>query len=229
MNPKIRCIIIDDEPLAVELLQEYASNLQQLQVVLATTNPLEAVNYLQNHPADLIFIDIQMPQLTGIQFMQLFNNQYNFIITSAYPNYALESYNYKVIDYLLKPITFAKFHQAITKFNTMVQLKTTQELFIKSEGKQVKINPKDIVYIEGLSDYIRLHVATQRHIVYDNLKDFINKLPTQQFMRIHKSYIVNLEHIQAIDGNRVLHTLGTAPIGETYKATVKQWIENSSS
>lgn len=220
----IRCIILDDEPLAVELLSNYAGKLPQLDVVLATTDAFEVVAFLQKQSVELIFIDIQMPELSGIQLMQMFNKDNYFVVTTAYSDYALESYGYRVVDYLLKPITFDKFHKAVQKFSEFTIPKTVNHLFVKVDGKQVKVNPKDIILIEGLSDYIRIHLQNERLIVLDNLKDFINRLPSKEFMRIHKSYIIQLEKIKSIDGNLIYHSLGTTPIGETYKNTIKKWI-----
>lgn len=223
---KIKCIILDDEPLAVALLKNYADKVLPLDVVLATTDVFEAIEFLQKQSVDLIFIDIQMPELSGIQLMQMFNKDNYFIVATAYADYALESYDYRVVDYLLKPITFDKFHKAVAKFTDFVSLETSNCLFVKVDGKQVKINPKDIYFIEGLSDYIRIHLQNERLIVLDNLKDFINKLPSKEFMRIHKSYIIQLDKIKSIDGNLIYHELGSTPIGETYKTEVKRWIGN---
>ena len=223
---KIKCIILDDEPLAVELLKSYADKQLQLEVVLATTDVFEVIQYLQKQTVDLIFIDIQMPELSGIQVMQMFNKDNYFIVTTAYADYALESYDYRVVDYLLKPISFDKFHKSLQKFSDFVTLETHNHLFVKVDGRQVKINPKDIIFIEGLSDYIRIHLPNERLIVLDNLKDFINKLPSKEFMRIHKSYIIQLDKIKSIDGNMIYHDLGSTPIGETYKNEVKKWIGN---
>jgi len=221
---KIKCVIIDDEPLAVELLKNYAEKHLQLEVVLATTIAFDAVKFLQEHSVDLIFIDIQMPELSGIQVMQMFNKDNYFIVTTAYADYALESYDYRVVDYLLKPITFDKFHKAVQKFTDFATLEASDYLFVKVDGKQVKINPKDIYFIEGLSDYIRIHLQNERLIVLDNLKDFIHKLPSKAFMRIHKSYIIQLDKIKSIDGNLIYHALGSTPIGETYKSEIRKWI-----
>ncbi|WP_439554104.1 LytR/AlgR family response regulator transcription factor [Flavobacterium macrobrachii] len=223
---KIKCIILDDEPLAVDLLKSYADKQLQLEVVLATTDVFEVIDYLQKQTVDLIFIDIQMPELSGIQLMQMFNKDNYFVVTTAYADYALESYDYRVVDYLLKPISFDKFHKSVQKFTDFVTLETHNHLFVKVDGRQVKINPKDIVYIEGLSDYIRIHLPNERLIVLDNLKEFINKLPSKEFMRIHKSYIIQLDKIKSIDGNMIYHELGSTPIGETYKNEVKKWIGN---
>lgn len=228
---KVSCIILDDEPLAVELLKNYTSKLQRLEVVLATTDVFEVIAFMQNNKVDLFFIDIQMPELSGIQMMELFNKDSHFIITSAYPNYALKSYEFRVVDYLLKPISFDKFHKAVTKF--LDYSKEPNEpseaiLFVKVDGKQVRIHTDEIYYIEGLSDYIKIHLKDERLVVHDTLRDFITKLPEHHFMRIHRSYIMNLHKIKSVDGNVIHHELGFIPIGETYKNEVKIWIENQS-
>ncbi len=226
---KIRCIILDDEPLAVDLLLNYASKLPRLEIALATTDVYAAIAYMQNNKVDLFFIDIQMPELSGIKIMELFNKDCQFIITSAYANYALKSYEFRVVDYLLKPISFDKFHKAVTKYlefgNDAKDLDNCS-LFVKVDGKQVRVNTSEIYFVEGLSDYIRIHFKTERLIVYDTLKGFITKLPANNFMRIHKSYIVNISKIKSVDGNSIRHELGLIPIGETYKNEVKNWIEN---
>ena len=226
---KIRCIILDDEPLAVDLLLNYASKLPRLEIVLATTDVYQVIAYMQNAKVELFFIDIQMPELSGIQIMELFNKDSQFIITSAYANYALKSYEFRVVDYLLKPISFDKFHKAVTKFIEYINdLKepTNTIIFVKVDGKQVRINVTEIYFIEGLSDYIRIHLNNERLVVYETLKGFITKLPSNNFMRIHKSYIVNLSKIKSVDGNSIRHELGLLPIGETYKSKVRNWIEN---
>lgn len=225
---KVSCIILDDEPLAVELVHHYASKLPRLEVVLATTDAFKVISFMQHNKVDLFFIDIQMPELSGIQMMELFNKNSHFIITSAYPNYALKSYEFRVVDYLLKPISFDKFHKAVTKF--LDYSKEPNEpsrtvLFVKVDGKQVRLHADEIYYIEGLSDYIKIYLKDERLVVHDTLRDFITKLPEPHFMRIHRSYIMNLHKIKAVDGNAIHHELGFIPIGETYKNEVKNWIE----
>ena len=172
---KINCIILDDEPFAVKLMADYASKVPRLNVLYADSDVFKAIEILNTEVVDLVFIDIQMPELSGIQLMQMFNREHYFIVTTAYADYALESYDYRVIDYLLKPISFDKFHKSIQKFTDFVTLETNtnKHLFVKVDGRQVKINPKDIIFIEGLSDYIRIHLPNERLIVLDNLKDLL--------------------------------------------------------
>lgn len=225
---KVSCIILDDEPLAIQLLQHYTSKLQWLEVVLATTDVYEVISFMQHKTVDLFFIDIQMPELSGIQMMELLNKNSHFIVTSAYPNFALKSYEFRVVDYLLKPISFDKFHKAVTKFlefTKNVQEPSDSFLFVKVNGKQVRIKPDEIYHIEGLSDYIKIHLKDERLVVHDTLRDFISKLPEHDFLRVHRSYIINLKKIKLIDGNTIHHELGFVPLGETYKNDFKLWMD----
>ncbi|NSL86047.1 LytR/AlgR family response regulator transcription factor [Chitinophaga solisilvae] len=227
---KINCIILDDEPFAVKLIADYASKIPQLQVLYADSDVYKAIEVLNREQVDLIFLDIQMPQLTGIELMQLFNRKHNFIIISAYPQYALDAYQFHVVDFLLKPVTFNRFYQAIEKYTrwqqTFQQNDTDNFLFVKSDRKHYKIAPDSILYIEGLKDYIRIHTADEKIMVLENMKDILEKLPGNQFVRIHRSYIIPLNKIRVIEGNQIQMKDGTClPIGETYRKLVSEWIE----
>ncbi len=230
MKNKINCIILDDEPFAVKLIADYASKVPQLQVLYADSDVFKAIEVLKSESVDLIFLDIQMPQLTGIELMQLFNQQHNFIITSAYPQYALDAYQFHVIDFLLKPVTFNRFFQSIEKYNRWQQNFQTNDtndfLFVKADRKHYKIAPDSILYIEGLKDYIRIHTQEEKIMVLENMKDILEKLPQKQFVRIHRSYIIPLNKIKVIEGNQIQLTDGTyLPIGETYRKLVNEWVE----
>lgn len=224
--PKINCIIIDDEPLAVELLKKHATENEQLNLLFATTEVFEAIDFLKNYKVDLIFTDIQMPELTGIQLMKILNDSQKFIITTAYQDYALESFNFHVVDYLLKPITKERFDSSVKKYVDFFQTTSTKNqstyLFVKADGKQVKINFSDLIYIEGLKDYIRIHTKTEKILVLETMKSFENKL-TNHFKRVHRSYIVNLDYLTSIDGNSVHLHQKILPIGETYRKEMKDF------
>ncbi len=231
MNKKINCIILDDEPFAVKLIADYASKISRLNVLYADSDVFKAIEVLNTESVDLIFIDIQMPQLTGIELMQMFNQKYNFIITSAYPQYAMEAFQFHVIDYLLKPITFNRFYQSVEKFirwqeTFQVQEKTGDDyLFVKADRKHYKIALTDILYIEGLRDYIRIHTNDEKIMALENMKDILEKLPSNQFIRIHRSYIIPKDKIKVIDGNQIVMKSGNAlPIGETYRKLVSEWL-----
>ena len=220
---KIKCIIIDDEPLAVDLLKHYAENNADLQLELATTEVFAAIDFLKSYKVDLIFTDIQMPDLTGIQLMKVLDQSQKFILTTAYPDYALESFNYNVIDYLLKPISKEKFDQSIIKFKSLfeVKIQTNKDyLFVKSEGRQVKIVFDDILYVEGLKDYLKIITKTSKLLVLETMKSFEERLPSN-FKRVHRSYLINTNHLTAIDGNSVYIQDKLIPIGETYRKDFK--------
>lgn len=230
MKP-IRCYILDDEPLAVALLSDYVQKSPLLELVGSSTSALTALAELQQLEVDLCFIDIQMPELTGLQIMNLLGRKTYFIITSAYNQYALEGYEHNVIDYLLKPITYERFFKSIQKAMPLVvqnttplapPIKTEQEnhLFIKSDGKHIKVLFDDLKYVEGLKDYLVLHLKNERLITLSTLKEMEDKLPNQQFIRVHKSYIINKQHLDTIERNRLYIDKAIIPIGDTYKKTV---------
>ena len=220
---KIKCIIIDDEPLAVDLLKHYAESNTFLQLEFATTEVFDAIDFLKSNKVDLIFTDIQMPDLTGIQLMKVLDHSQKFILTTAYPDYALESFNYNVIDYLLKPISKEKFNQSIIKFKSLFEEKiqiNKDYLFVKSEGRQVKIVFDDILYVEGLKDYLKIITRTSKLLVLETMKSFEERLPLN-FKRIHRSYLINTNHLSVIDGNSVYIQDKLIPIGETYRKDFK--------
>jgi len=226
---KINCIILDDEPFAVKLLADYASKVPRLNVLYAGSDVFKVIEILNNESVDLVFIDIQMPQLTGLELMQMFNQKHNFIITSAYPEYALDVFQFHVIDYLLKPIVFNRFYQSVEKFirwqETFQNLDSEDYLFVKADRKHHKIATDHILYIEGLKDYIRIHTKDEKIMVLENMKDILEKLPLNQFVRIHRSFIIPKNKIKVIEGNQIKMTNGEfLPIGETYRKLISDWL-----
>lgn len=236
----IRCAILDDEPMAVALLSKYVEKISSFELVKATTNPFEILELIAQTTIDVLFIDIQMPELTGIQMMEMLGNKTKFVITSAYSEYALKGYEHNVVDYLLKPISFDRFYKCIQKIESLalekpaptveIMAKTEEKpdefLFIKTDGKLVKINLNDLLLVEGLKDYLYLHLKSEKLIVLDTLKDFEAKLPASDFMRVHKSYIIRLDQIETIERNRVFIQKNIVPIGETYKIKFQDWVKN---
>ncbi|SFI84620.1 LytR/AlgR family response regulator transcription factor [Myroides guanonis] len=223
----IQCYILDDEPMAVALLNEYVQKSPHLQLIGSSTSAIQALTELQHLKVDLCFIDIQMPELTGLQIMNLLGNKSYFIITSAYNQYALQGYEHNVLDYLLKPITYERFLKSILKVTPIIEQHTTDKthhkqdyLFVKTDGKHIKVFFNELKYVEGLKDYLILHLSNERLITLSTLKDMEDKLPSDLFVRIHKSYIINKQHIEAIERNRLYIEKAIIPIGETYKKTV---------
>ncbi|WP_144281449.1 LytR/AlgR family response regulator transcription factor [Chryseobacterium echinoideorum] len=216
----IKCIIVDDEPLAVSLLESYVQKVPFLELVFSAENPIEALEYIQNHQSDLVFLDIQMPELTGINFMKILGDQQKYILTTAYSEYALEGYDHNVVDYLLKPISFERFSKSVLKAHERFSINENKEefyFFVKSSGQQHKIIFEDILYVESIKDYVNIKTETQEYIILDTLKSMELQLP-EHFVRIHKSFIINLNHIKSLRTRKVtLISEHEIPIGESYR------------
>ncbi|KMQ65943.1 chemotaxis protein CheY [Chryseobacterium sp. FH2] len=219
---KIKCIVVDDEPLAIALLGSYVQKVPFLELVSSGENPIEALDYIQNNECDLVFLDIQMPELTGINFMKILGDKQRYILTTAYSEYALEGYNHNIIDYLLKPISFERFYKSALKAQERLTLHENQEgsyFFVKSSGQQHRINFEDILYVESIKDYVSIKTNEQEYIVLDTLKSMEQQLPENSFSRIHKSFIINLNQIKVFDSKKVILFLDQEiPIGESYRS-----------
>jgi two-component system, LytTR family, response regulator len=228
----IRCLVVDDEPLALHILEDYISKMPFLQLVRATTNPIEALQLVQEGKVDLVFLDVQMPELTGIQFLRIANGKAKVILTTAYSQYALEGYELDVIDYLLKPIAFDRFFKAVQKAQAILQPSSKPEtkaehapqsdflsdfIFVKTEYKIQKVYLNDILFIEGLKDYISIFTPAERIITLQNMKKMEDALPEKHFIRVHKSYIVSLNKIDSIERSRIFIKDKIIPVGDTYR------------
>ncbi len=229
----IRCLIVDDEPLALHVLEDYISKIPFLKLVKATTNPIEALTLVQEKEAELVFLDVQMPELTGIQFLRIANGKAKVILTTAYPQYALEGYELDVIDYLLKPIAFERFFKSVQKAQAVLQptakpvqaeqvLQPKQDflsdfIFVKTEHKIQKVYLNEILFIEGLKDYISIFTPAERIITLQNMKKMEDALPARNFIRVHKSYIVSINKIDSIERSRIFIGDKVIPVGDTYR------------
>ena len=234
----IKCVIVDDEPLAIRLIENHISQLEDLEVIATCNNAMKAFEILQREEVDLLFLVIQMPNMTGIDFLRSLKNPPKTIFTTAYRDYALESYDLEVVDYLLKPITFQRFFQAVEKYyrlsaaplkkNLVEELATKQEedfLILKSGSKYHKIAISSISYIESLKDYISIFTETKRIISKYKISAIEQKLENQNFLRIHRSYIVNCSKITAFTTNDIEVDEKELPIGASYKKQVLEYIE----
>jgi two-component system, LytTR family, response regulator len=229
----LTCLIVEDEPLARNLLTDYVKKIPSLELIGACPGPLEALEVLKSKPVDLLFLDIQMPELTGIGLLKALPNKPMVIFTTAYSEYALEGYELDVVDYLLKPITFERFLRAVNKVQMRSTSKQTKSgfapqddfIFVKDGTKLVKIMINDILYVEGLKDYVTIVTKSQKVVSLQRLKVLEEQLPESLFVRIHNSYIVSLRAITSVHKNEV--QIGTAflPVGETYKKSFKEAIE----
>ncbi|PWS26525.1 DNA-binding response regulator [Pedobacter yonginense] len=228
----IRCLAVDDESYASDIIAAFINKTPFLELVGTTTNAFEALNLVQDGKVDLVFLDIQMPELTGIQFLKICGGKCKVILTTAYPEYALEGFDLDVVDYLLKPVSYERFYKAAIKAQQILapvaaaqsELVATPNqandfIFIKGDTKNkfIKVNYDDILYIEGLKNYVSVYTASQRIITYQALRELEVELPRPPFYRIHKSYIISIEKIKMIDGNTVYINDQAIPIGETYK------------
>ena len=233
----IKCLVVDDEPLALDILIDYIEKVPALELVKATTSAFEALSLAQEGKADLIFLDVQMPELTGIQFLKIIKGKCQVILTTAYPEYALDGYELDVTDYLLKPIAFDRFYKAVQKVTnnkilsasspteTIYVQNTPDFIFVKTEHKIQKINLDDILYIEGLKDYISLFTPSERIITLLNMKKMEEALPSKRFIRVHKSYIVSLDKIESIERSRISIKDKIIPVGDTYRDNFFRIIE----
>ena len=223
----MKCLIIDDEPPAIRLLEKYVSKVPFLKLVIATTSSLEALSLIDKGDIDLVFLDIQMPDLTGIQLSKIIKEKTKTIFTTAYPQFAIESYDLNAVDYLLKPFEFERFYQAVLKAKAdfkpvKIQVNSQQTdtyLFIKTDGKNnfEKVYVKDICYIEGLKNYVAIHLKDKQIITYNTLKGIEEFLPKSEFIKIHKSYIISLHHIHKTDSLSVYINDNVLPIGDSHK------------
>jgi DNA-binding LytR/AlgR family response regulator len=234
----LNTIIVDDEPLARDILETYIEQIPELNLIAKCSNALEANNELQSNKIDLMFLDIQMPQITGTDFLKSLSNPPMVVFTTAYPNYAIEGFELDALDYLLKPISLDRFMKAVNRALEMQQLLSgdTSEtaeivdnpsgekddfIFVKSDKKLIKIHYSEIIYIEGLKDYVIIRCKDSRVITLQTMKSLEAKMPSNIFKRIHRSYIVNLDEINALVGNMVEVTekgqTKNLPIGKNYK------------
>ena len=227
----IDCIIIDDKPLAIDLLANYIGKTSFLKLAGSFSNPLTAFQYIREASVDLIFLDIQMPELTGIQFMKILQGKCKVIFVTAYSEYALEGYEHDVIDYLLKPVSFGRFYKAAEKARTQCELASgvskdkasvemssdTNNLFIKTDYKIVRIPINTILYIEAKQNYISVITNESAVMSLQSIKSIEQKLPVNKFIRIHKSYIVSIDKIDTIERSSIHIGKITLPLSENYR------------
>src|SRR5687767_8706481 len=221
---ELKCMIVDDEPIARDILKNYINATPELVLVKSCMNATEAYEGLHQHEVDLVFLDIQMPVITGIDFLRSLRNPPLIIFTTAYHNYAVEGFELNSVDYLLKPITYDRFYQAIQKAkeraaskSTKKQLPAADYIFIKQDDRLIKINHNQIVYIEAEKDFSTVFYDDKKLLAGMHLKMFEAMLPEEQFFRVHRSYIINLSKINSLTGNVVELGKKEIPIGANYK------------
>ena len=220
----MKCIIVDDEPLAQEVIENYVARVPELQLVKKCDDAMQAFGFLRKEKVDLIFLDIQMPVIDGLGFLKSMKNTPAVIITTAFPQHALESYDFDVVDYLLKPISFERFLKAVHKAldmkkNSSVEegRESTEYIFLKVDSKLVRVNFDDVLYIEGMKDYLKIFLRDKFLVVHMTMKKIEELVPAGRFVRVHKSYIVSVPAIKSIVGNYIELADKHIPIGANYK------------
>jgi two-component system, LytTR family, response regulator len=231
----INCIIVDDEQHAIDILVHYVNQTPHLNLAGSFTNPIEALKLMTQQKVDLVFLDIQMPEISGIDFIKAIHGKSKVILTTAYSEFALEGFELDVVDYLLKPIRLPRFLAAVQK--AVQQINKNHEapeseddyIFVKTEskGKLLKINLADIDYIESMKNYVAIHRGGQKTLVYTSMKELEEHLPRKQFLRVHKSFIIPVSRITGIEGNllRLKNVTAEIMIGENYKAELMEIIK----
>jgi two-component system, LytTR family, response regulator len=232
----LNCIALDDEPLALDVIEHHASKIPFLNLKARLRNPFDAIELLNKGGIDLVFVDIQMPELTGFEFLRTLPTKPLIIFTTAYPEYALDSYELDAVDYLVKPIPFERFLKAVNKVKqrltpspeNMIQNEKSEEkkdyIFVKTEYKTVKISLKDILYIESMRDYVIFQLKTERVSSLLSIKDVESALP-EDFVRVHRSFIVSVSKIDAIERNTIIIAGKNIPVGENYREAFKTLID----
>jgi two-component system LytT family response regulator len=227
----MNCIVVDDEPLARKGMQMLIEQVPKLTLKGVFSNALEADEYLKNNPVDILFLDIQMPKINGMEFIKSSKHSVKVVITTAYPQFAVEAFELDVTDYLVKPIRFERFYKTINKITSEKNTKTgnvvndDDYIFIRTERKYIRTNYNEIDFIEGLKDYVIVHCGDSRHMVASNLKSIHAGLPKNLFLRVNKSYIINVSKIKSIDSEWVVIQSKQLPIGENFKKSVFEFIE----
>lgn len=235
----LKCLVVDDEPLARNLLTDYVSKVPYLSLVKACSNAMDAMQELKKSSVDILFLDVQMPEVTGTMLLKTLQKKPLVVLTTAYSQYALEGYELDVADYLLKPITFERFLRSVDKLsqriastqNTSVIIEkpidtaSPEYIFVKDGTKLVKVKWKDILYVEGLKDYVTIYTSDQKVTSLQRMKSLSEQLPLHKFIRIHNSYIVAVDAIDAVHKDKVVVAGNHLPIGDTYKKTFMDFIE----
>ncbi len=233
----MKCIIIDDEPLAIEILSDYCQKVDFTEVVGTFTNPLDAIGAIKEKKVDVVFCDIEMPQISGLDFIRALENRPLFIFTTAYSQYAVEGFELNAVDYLVKPIPYHRFIKAVSRVKEHLSTREKQVvanvfsshgetndaqrfIFVKSEHESIKVDLDDIKYIQGLKDYLKIHLVNTNKSILTlmSFKEIMDKLPQYHFLRVHKSFIVNVNFIKTIQRNRIVINDVRIPIGDSYKA-----------
>ncbi len=237
----MKCIAIDDEPLALDIISEFCSKISYLDLQDTYTNPFDAIELLNNNEIDLIFLDIHMPHINGLEFLKLLYKPPLIIFTTAYKEHAFQGFEYDAVDYLIKPFSYDRFIKSVNKAHQLMKLKIPSESFeevrpensngflmVKVEYSTIKINLDDILYIEGVKDYVKITTVEKTFLTKTTMKNAEEKLPGDHFFRVHKSYIVSVDKIEMIENSRIVIRKQRIPIGESYKIPFLKMVSKNS-
>ncbi|MCB9246084.1 MAG: response regulator transcription factor [Flavobacteriales bacterium] len=232
----MKCMIVDDEPLAIDVLESHLAKIPELELVATAPNAIVASEKLKNNKVDLLFMDIQMPEITGLDFFRSLESPPLVIFTTAYPEYAIEGFELDAIDYLLKPISFDRFQKAVKKAEEYFGYQRDQAIgkpemeedfiFVKANQKQIRVSYSDILYIEAFADYVKIYTAEKRIVTLQTMKKMESTLPEDRFCRIHRSFIVGLAHVSAFSGNELEINGVKLPIGKNYKDRFMEYMRS---
>ena len=237
MSKKIRCIIVDDEPMAREILESHLQKIETIEVVALCKNAIEAFNVISSQPIDLVFLDINMPEISGLSFAKSINNSVKVIFTTAYREYAVDGFDLQAVDYLLKPISFGRLMQSINKYlseNQQVNFdepahiepEKSESIFVRSDRKMIKINFPEILYIESLADYIKIHLVDKTVVTRETISSIEAKLSQQDFLRVHRSFIVAVNAINSFTSEIIEIGKKQIPVSRSYKDVVLQKLQS---
>jgi len=237
MTQIIKCLIVDDEPIAREILENHLQKIETVKIVATCKNAIEAFNEINANTVDLIFLDINMPDISGLSFAKSINKNIKVIFTTAYREYAVDGFNLQAIDYLLKPISFERLLQAINKYlgehlveinnsTSEIEKSNSDFIFVRSDRRMVKINFSEIIYIESLSDYVKIHLEDKKIVTRETISNIEAKLPQKDFMRIHRSYILAISKIDSFTNEFIEVGKKALPISRGYKKEVLDRLEH---
>lgn len=232
---KLNCIIVDDEPLAQDVIESYLESERDIQLLRKCQNALEAREALKTLQVDLLFLDIQMPEISGIDFLRSLESPPMVIFTTAHPNYAVEGFNLDAVDYLMKPISKERFNKAVKKARELYTMKNQpvstglpaeedDHFFVKADQKLLKLRYDDVHYVEALADYVKIHTDEKRIITLQTMKKMEERLPSDRFIRVHRSFIVRIGKIKSISGNKIELGDQQIPIGKNYKSSLYEYL-----
>ncbi|WP_074409328.1 LytR/AlgR family response regulator transcription factor [Aquimarina megaterium] len=235
MSTKISCIIVDDEPTAREIITSHLSKIDRIEVIATCSNALEAFNCINTQKVDLIFLDINMPKISGISFAKSINKDIKIIFTTAYREYAIDGFDLHAVDYLLKPIAYERLLNAIhnyfevyhkTELSKTIETSSNEFIFVRSDRRMKKVDFSEIIYIESYSDYVKIHCSSNTIVTRETISTIESKLPQQYFMRTHRSYIIAISRIDSFSNEEIIVGKKSIPISRNYKAEVLSRLEN---